>query len=236
MITILNNLKNTGVDPKKLPVLNPLVWYEGDKLSGADTEKIAQWTDSSGNGYHAIQATEADQPVVAITGLNGKKTARFSGTNAMAVDFPAPDEMSIFFVASPGAASPSEEFVFGSSMSTTGVRWAFGFGSGGDGMGAVGASGAINLGAYVAEAYAFRSRAHTKSSTVWNVWGNGIHLCVDISDTSTPTGTFHGCIGGEAVSSYRLTGDIAEFILYDRVVTEQERIELEAYFKLKWGV
>lgn len=54
-----------------LPVSSPLVWYKrgtglytdaGTTLASADGDRIAQWNDQSGNGYHATQTTSADRP------------------------------------------------------------------------------------------------------------------------------------------------------------------------------
>lgn len=53
-------------------------------LSGAT---VSQWSDKSGNGRNATQATGANQPTYTTTGLNGKPVLTFNGTtNSMPVD------------------------------------------------------------------------------------------------------------------------------------------------------
>ncbi|MFM5962620.1 MAG: hypothetical protein ACKOQ2_36645 [Dolichospermum sp.] len=42
---------------------------------------VSQWRDKSGNERHATQATAANQPVYQATGLNGRPTIGFDGTN-----------------------------------------------------------------------------------------------------------------------------------------------------------
>jgi len=42
---------------------------------------VSQWDDKSGNGRNVVQASSANQPTYDATGLNGKPTLSFDGTN-----------------------------------------------------------------------------------------------------------------------------------------------------------
>lgn len=55
-------------------------WQKGDSLTGADTDPITTWTDSSGNGKNYTQSGAA-RPLVAAANLNGMNVARFDSTN-----------------------------------------------------------------------------------------------------------------------------------------------------------
>ena len=57
-------------------------------LDAEDTDSItlngstvSQWSDKSGNDRHATQSTAANQPTYSATGLNGKPSLLFDGTN-----------------------------------------------------------------------------------------------------------------------------------------------------------
>lgn len=63
-----------GWTPINLPGL--YLWYEPSVL-GADGSAIASWTDSSGNGNHAINSTSSTQPLVKSIGINGYSAALF---------------------------------------------------------------------------------------------------------------------------------------------------------------
>ena len=55
--------------------LAPALWVTD---TGSDP---SVWTDMSGNGRHAVQATGANQPSIVTNALNGRQVRRFDGTN-----------------------------------------------------------------------------------------------------------------------------------------------------------
>ncbi len=56
-----------------------LIWYEADALSEADGDSITTWTDSSGLGNSATQATGAQKPIKKI--ISGNHVVRFDGVD-----------------------------------------------------------------------------------------------------------------------------------------------------------
>jgi len=67
------------------PQTNLFAWYDSSDastitLSGSN---ITQWNDKSGNTKHATQSTASFQPTIVSSGLNGKNTILFDGTNDM---------------------------------------------------------------------------------------------------------------------------------------------------------
>jgi len=67
------------------PLTNLFAWYDSSDastitLSGSN---ITQWNDRSGNAKHATQSTASFQPTIVSSGLNGKNTILFDGTNDM---------------------------------------------------------------------------------------------------------------------------------------------------------
>lgn len=78
-VPVLVNI--TGSAPPTNPVLTGLkVWLKADagvttNLSGG----ITTWTDQSGNGNDAVQATDANAPLVVANAVNGNPVLRFNG-------------------------------------------------------------------------------------------------------------------------------------------------------------
>lgn len=56
------------------------IWIRPESL-GADTSLVAQWDDESGNGNHLTQGTQASQPQVVASAIDGLKAVAFDGTD-----------------------------------------------------------------------------------------------------------------------------------------------------------
>ena len=54
------------------------LWFAADHLSASDDDAIATWTDSSGNGRDAAQATGANKPTFKTNIVNGLPVLRLS--------------------------------------------------------------------------------------------------------------------------------------------------------------
>ena len=69
----------------KLPTsglsFQPTLWLKADAITGlADSDPVATWPDSSGNGYDAAQGTPGNQPLYKTGILNGKPAVLFDGS------------------------------------------------------------------------------------------------------------------------------------------------------------
>jgi hypothetical protein len=72
MLAAQRNLFTGSFNPLSL---SPALWL-------SDTgSNPAQWDDLSGNGRHATQGTAANQPVIVANALNGRQVRRFDGSN-----------------------------------------------------------------------------------------------------------------------------------------------------------
>lgn len=81
--------------------LAPALWLDASTLSGADGTQIASWTDLSGNGRHATQATESSQPKLYNGMQNGKPSLRFDGNDVLrtaAFSSPISQPLTVFLV------------------------------------------------------------------------------------------------------------------------------------------
>ena len=73
-------IKSTSFDPTYVWWLQ--LWLDADASSSITKDgsnKVSQWSDRSGNGNHATQATSNDKPTYYSEGMNNKPTLSFDG-------------------------------------------------------------------------------------------------------------------------------------------------------------
>lgn len=248
--TTLNSATYTNIPSSSsfapTDIANLSLWLKADSIAGSDGDPISSWSDSSGNGNNATQATGVSQPLLktAGNGLNGLNVVRFDGSNdfMLATFAPGSVGMTIFYVARTGAALTAYGSVIGSGGSltpTTGIRWAFDLGSAVDGFGAGwgGVAGATGLGNVtgIATSTAFYARYRT-DKTAWAI--DGVNTGTP-ADTSFPTDTFQCNIGREGTSgggSFSFNGDVGEILIYVRDLATDEMASVKDYMITRWGV
>jgi len=66
------------------PITGYTAWLDATQATTftySSSNIISQWTDASGNGYNATQATVVNQPTRVSSAINSKPAVRFDGTN-----------------------------------------------------------------------------------------------------------------------------------------------------------
>ncbi|MDB5185269.1 MAG: hypothetical protein JWN38_1077 [Candidatus Saccharibacteria bacterium] len=202
-----------------------VAWYDASQITGlADGDAVAQWNDLSGNGNHAVQATGANKPTYKTNIQNGKPVVRFNGTTTvlartLGVALTAPYTIVVVGRASQGV-SANECFVSGGNSTflsgrTTG-RYAIQSGSPGF------AQQSNNL---VTKTNAFVLVIGTFSTTP----------IVRVSGIDGAVGSWASVANmsniylGAVTNADYLNGDLAEVIVYNRVLTSGEVTQLETY-------
>lgn len=62
--------------------LGPSAWYRTDALTGFNNgDAVTTFTDSSGNGYDAVQGTASKRPTYVTSAMNGRPALLFDGVN-----------------------------------------------------------------------------------------------------------------------------------------------------------
>jgi hypothetical protein len=211
-----------------------------DDYSGADIaiDKVSQWNDKSGNGYNAVQATGTNQPTLHTNSLNGKSTILFDTTELMTSPFVLSTQgYSVFKVIRLNAAlSVGAEFVRifrtandNQSLSLLRVNGNYTIKSI--------ASGASDP----RPAFNYEAMFPTGTPSVitslvaldsLEYFANGVSAAqANRSATATSLTTDTNNQIGE---SFR--GDIAEIIIFSRIVSEAERVVINNYLMRKWGI
>jgi len=245
---IMANQKEEDV-PIAIPVDGLNLWLKADVfelLSNGDA--VGSWTDSSGNNNHAEQTIGDRQPKYITDALNGLPSIRFDGIDDYYII-----NNTVFNGINTGATiflvlkhfSLTDSSTFGAEPDDTNNRFLshfplknkvayFDFGNIGAG-GRVSISSQVNtnevvMGIFMAgynkttikvarpPLYDF-TQSQVNSSSMFNPTGKVLYM----GQNSSLTAEYMNC-------------DVFEFIIYNKVLSEIEILEVEDYLKLKYGL
>lgn len=202
-------------------------WLKADSLGLADGTAVATWTDSSGSGNSGTAAGTA-QPTFKTGILNSLPVVRFNGTtNVMALPNAITTQTSVFIVytGSSGSGSLISQLnASGAWLQRNTAVW----------VNANQASLVITPGINSHRLYA-QTFDYTGSS--FNVYIEGTNAVT----SSTAYTSFVGAgvtyeIGARNGNSEFFTGDIAEVIIYSRILTTLERAQVDTYISNKYAI
>ena len=220
----------------------PAAWFDAADASTitATGGSVSQWSDKSGNGRHAQQATPSAQPTSGTATMGGRNVLTFGGTGFLDAAYDAglnPANGGAFVVGritggtntyrSP-LTSRSGGYGGYNLYASQGNLWEYWHGNGGW---KVLAGTAVTL-------HEANLLAMTWSTTTVEGWRNGTTEATSafgmVPNTSRPTR-----IGGGATElagmQYGWVGDIAEVVIVGQSVSTADRQRLEGYLAHKWG-
>lgn len=203
------------------------MWYRADRGVTDSSGAVSDWLNLANFGHSASQGDTDKQPLIVASGFNGEPVIRFDGTDDR-LDF---------------TSTPLSEFtvaVVFSADSTGGWGGPLAYGTDGvDGFSIV--NGINSTTSYQSELVtypgeAIRSYSDTPIALPFDqkvmVWDSSPTQSLDgldqnlVSNGPSGWGTPSSSIG---FSYAHLDGDIAEILIFDRVLSDQERGELELY-------
>ena len=229
-----------------LPVTNGLtVWLRANRIDGLSGDAVGIWFDESGQGNDFTQATPTAQPTLAGFVLNGLPVVRFDGVN---------DGLRV-----PGRLISGNSFTLFTVMSLKqGSIWPWQIGSGTDrnrvfyedsdfGGGNV---NSIDIGHdFGNDARATLPGIADSSFKVLgivadqNLAGTKVYMNGNAASMSVLRSNLQWTFtaGGNWLARFDFPvafaeADFAEFILYDRALSQSERQEVEQYLTLKYFV
>ena len=226
-----------------VPVTTGLVLHlDADAITGkSDTDSLDQWNDISGEGNHAETWSGVSNPVYRTDQMNGKPVVRYSGSEGLLVphdtSLALSPEFTIFAVADLTATTSgvdnirtilSKELSF-SDRNYWLVQWD------GDWVGRISESG-------TARQVESDEGAVTDPALIsYRADGSNLNLFVDgeaqvlgdsyssIDTQSAPVG-----IGRQADDARSWHGDIAEILIYNTALSDEDRESVEQYLGEKW--
>lgn len=217
-----------------LGVLSGLqLWLKADVLALTDGSAVSSWPDSSGNGNTMTQATSSSQPVFKTNILNGNPVVRFDGSDFMqSVLTAAPAAITVLAVVK-ATDFTGTRTVLGCDT-TGGFQYRF---DASTGLPRVLTQNATTIGvgsvAPAAGAWVVVAMTYTVGST----WTHQINGLDNGSGTSSaPPSASAVRIGSRNGGLEAFLGDMAEVLVYHRVLTATELQTVSLYLGNKYNL
>lgn len=231
-----------------ITALSPTAWYDANN-SGSITQSggvVSAWNDISGNGYHSAQTTVEKRPTVVSDVLNSLPVIRFNHTSNQMLDVTTTAKgvarnigaLTIFAVGTNNGGD-TYRVILSFSTASGGLRTTSYFkdaicGTGGRRLDAnsfqyveVAQSGTSIICSEFdyTNAEAYISKDGTRKAR------GGFQTSGNTSDTDS------SIVGiGDLDGSCGLTGDIAEIIVFNSILSTANRQQVEGYLAQKWGL
>jgi hypothetical protein len=230
----------TARAPLTVPGL--LQWFRADAIPPqADGSTVAGWADQSTHGRDAYQPDDSHRPTYQAAVLNGLPVLRFSGSQSFFHDYSLAGPSSIVAVCNRQHTDDSEQSVYAatapgsvlvnalSAKTATANEWG------------------SYLNGWRASSFDLTGTFRTVASLSDGIsTGTATNRLITGPDTETVTddsGRFAGDtndrrgIGGNPVATNAyLVGDVAEILVYDHEVTDDELATLLGYLTAKYGL
>lgn len=221
------------------------VWLKAGRITGLnDGDAVATWSDLSGNGNDATQATGAKQPLYQTNIVNGEPIVRGDGVNDI-LDFGTPDIL-VGQGSCLGIVVAELRQAIGGGAGITGMRQNVGFAYGFNGNEEWG--GFVNSGAWEGDFSPAGATTGLNDGVfrIYELQYNGIDLRAFINGTldSIPDAAVVGNLGvGAAASIFGrddevefLQHDIAEFLMYAPLPNTDDITNLRNYLGSEFGI
>jgi hypothetical protein len=224
-----------------IPANGVALWLVADDAKPEPDGKLASWTSAAVAGVTATADKPDLQPTVVPATLNGHAVVRFDGTNNI---------LTTNIDTSPARMPEATVFaVFNSKTETSNqLRKLYGDDNGGydraaglDSRGSEGKNYTVFTGNGVAGYFALKANesyltADQFTKTEFSGWVNGKATLTKVA-ASWQDALPNFYIGGTGTSYHEpWQGDLAEMIVYGRVLTDAERMQVEDYLGKKYGV
>lgn len=201
------------------------LWLKADAIVGlSDGDPIGTWSDFSGNGNDATQASGSLKPTYKTSIINGLPVARFdSSDDAMATALSISGAPATYFlVYSANTLGGGKRVIQGSNNWLIGpYSGVYNYYNGGFASNAVSA---------IVNQFVVETIRATGGAT--DHWTNGVLR------NSGGAGGFPGTIGlgASGASGERSDSDVAEIIIYNTSLSETDRKKVEAYLAQKYSL
>lgn len=224
----------------ELPQLGMRLWLRPESLvqSAAGLET---WSDSSGLGNHATQTTPANRPQVVTGVMNGQPVARFNGTSSC-LNLPSfmtgATAGDIFvIVRNSWTSQPADACLFSYFGSSGHTYYPLVSGQIRDGFGSTSNYNVSVGSANLAQTHVYNVSAAANS---WTAQLDGSVLHSSTTNTVNFSPAFYSpIIGADRNGNFNalaewFKGDVAEIIVYDRILTAIERETVNFYLNQRY--
>lgn len=228
-----------GVVNAALPVTGDLVMHlDAGQIVATDGDPVATWADVSGAGNDATQATAGAQPtfVAANPAFNDYATVSFDGTDDylnLDGSIITVDNFTLFIVGNFDVINDGGQHYFISAQGGSGndrlrvahYSWGSGF------MTRIGNTGDRNLGPINTDAAVI---AVNGTASGWLNGGDKQTVGTNTAGALNPSHFALGCYNDAVTPRDFLTGDLAEVVLYNVILTDEQVAQTNEYLRLKY--
>jgi hypothetical protein len=214
----------SGLEARELPLKGLVLWLRGDRIAeGSENQPIAIWKDQSGSGNDATQEVASARPISIADDGSGREVVRFDGNAFLDLTSNLQSLVSaeciVVFKLRP---SPGETIgLWNLSGSAAGASYSSARKMVTDDFGSTAvASFACDMDSGVG----YQIYNVASSPGAWQARLNGDILYQTVR--SAPGFSAKAGIGADR-QMHRLKGDIAEVLVYDHVLTDSEREQIE---------
>lgn len=218
---IWNDLESSDV-PETIEGLQ--VWLDASKLSAANNQKIGEWSDNKRN-ISFVQSDSIKQPIFKVNAINNKAALRFNSNMYLEMNDSIKVGTVIVVATKPtgagvlwgGSYDRTHHYIGVPNVDPTNLWWRLDYGGKGPSI------SDINAGAHVFYA-----------DFGYNLYIDGKLMLSGTKELPiTYNKMFIGVRG--SLNSY-FNGDIAELIIYDRVLSNEDRQKIETYLLDKYSL
>lgn len=231
---------SSQIRPDKISGLS--LWLRADSNITLNGTSVTSWNDCSGNGLSVNQSVEQNKPKLInnIIGIKNQSVVRFDGIDDYL------DGGNICNVGSTGQtfflvsqkSGTAGTLIAKSILAGSAIRWWLGYYD--NSLNSVN-NGAINGIPRITTAYEQITAIWNKTTFKNDLYANSTKLGswslssgTSINTFNFLIGAFNNSTGGSTNPSTFLNGDIAEIIIYSTALSDENRIQVEAYLKNKY--
>ena len=213
-------------------------WFDPSKLGLSPGEQVTTLPDSGGRGHNAV-AYGTTNPTVGAKGLHftgGATTSSMMKVAGLATDMQGLAGYTVFGCYRPKSlASNYPVLIY--APADNGWKWLLEYNT--DGQIYCGQGGGYKLFAAPTVLNAWAQLSWTQNGATPRLWQNGVEITTGGAST-IPIPVQGAEIGADAVingyltNQYGFDGDMGELVIYDHVLTDIERQQVESYLNAKW--
>ena len=242
------NSPEVGITPVPSPPPLPVTWFKADGLTGlANGTAVSNWPDATGQGHNATQGVVNRRPIFVTGTINGLPAVRFNATNSNCLAFarPVQDDFTIFCVYRSGQGiGTGTQFYEGAGLvngEVYGVVNDFGLSLNANGKILAGtgnpdvtvASSGSSFNNDQAHLVTFK---RMRSTGALALYVDGLAQGEAAGGRQSLVASSQLVLGAQQPLLNYLTGDIAEVILYDTVLSDSDRVAQENALICKYGL
>jgi hypothetical protein len=225
----------------------PVAWFKADAITGVSNGgPLANWTDSTGNGYTATQPALSQEPTYVTNAMNGLPVVRFNTTNSTCLSFtrPVQDDFTIVcvFQSTQGLYSGNLYYQGAGLVNgeVAGVINDFGtclFANGSVAAGTGNPDVAVDSAAGYNDGHPhIMTFTRTESTGLVSLYMDGTLAGTTTGGTQSLTSPAVLVLGAQQTLINYLSGDIAEVQVYDTALTTASRQMVETALFQKYSL